>query len=83
MQKWEYCAVGPLEGLSMGRHPYLCHFTVEGQRLSRIEKTRGISERDMVAQTITQLGNDGWEMVGCGTMWKGDRHLLYFKRPQP
>ncbi len=29
---------------------------------------------------LNKIGNDGWELAGCGTLWDGNHHILYFKR---
>lgn len=81
MQKWEYCAVGPIRGGGEGEYPALVQFTEAGRRVTRIGKTRQTSEPDVLAQVISRLGNEGWEMVACGNV--GERlHMLYFKRPK-
>ena len=33
-----------------------------------------------ITKRISRLGEDGWEMVGCGNVSEV-RHALYFKRP--
>jgi hypothetical protein len=86
MQKWDYCAVGPIRKLSNGHYPELVHFTSEGSKKTRIQAARGVDEGDALAQAIAQLGEWGWEMIGCGAMSGGvhdeQMHILYFKRPK-
>lgn len=86
MQKWEYCAVGPIKKLSYSHHPELVRFTVEGCKRSRLQAPRGVDEDDVLAQTIAQLGEWGWEMIGCAAVSGGVQeevmHILYFKRPK-
>ncbi len=36
--------------------------------------------QDEVAKVLAQLGDEGWEMVGCGAVFASG-HFLYFKRP--
>ena len=85
MHKWEYCAVGPIKNVFYGHYPELVRFTKEGSKKTRIQGTRDIDEGDILAQTIAQLGEWGWEMISCGTVAKGVQeepmHILYFKRP--
>jgi hypothetical protein len=33
-----------------------------------------------VAKVLARLGDEGWEMVGCGAVFASG-HFLYFKRP--
>ena len=86
MQKWEYCTVGPIKKLSYGHHPELVQFTPEGLKRTRIQAPRGVDEDNMLAQTIAQLGEWGWEMIGCAEVSGGVHdelmHVLYFKRPK-
>jgi hypothetical protein len=36
--------------------------------------------QDEVAGVLAKLGEEGWEMVGCGSVFAAG-HFLYFKRP--
>lgn len=81
MQKWEYCTVvgfyiqgGDLETF----FPAAMHFTAKGLKIVEIKKPEHLE----VALAIAQLGEEGWEMVGCGNTG-AERHCLYFKRPLP
>lgn len=87
MQKWEYCAIGPIKdalGNWLGSSPRLYSFLPEGLRRDSIGKPIMLASKqaDVLARIIAQLGDDGWEMVGCGSA--GDEHgivhYLYFKR---
>jgi hypothetical protein len=89
MQKWEYCVVGPIiknfGGSDFaGYYPYLAVLTNQGPQTRAIFGESGMSENDHLANTIAQLGEAGWEMIGCGST--GGKyvtsHLLYFKRPK-
>jgi len=81
MQRWEYCVVGYIKGRLEGDYPRLIMLTNRGQEQRRIEGTRELLERDVLAQTIARLGEDGWEMVGCGNVGE-HTHVIYFKRPK-
>ena len=89
MQQWEYLTVGPIKRAHgfEGDYPYLTQLTNTGRKVARIAGKGGIAEGEVFATTIAQLGEDGWEMVGCGTV-NGTTagsvmHVLYFKRPKP
>jgi hypothetical protein len=81
MQKWEYCAVGPVAFAPEGPAGYdavLAAFSA-----ARLKST----DTDEIARTIARLGEEGWEMVGCGDIGPrplstGIMHYLYFKRPK-
>ena len=79
MQKWEYCVVGPIKQNFMGYYPQITFFTSEGEQTKSISDEKGMSETEILARTLASLGNDGWEMVGCGSTGR-ETHLLYFKR---
>lgn len=90
-QKWEYCAVGPVKVSQTleGHYPWMINFKNEGLYANRIQKQGQLNERDILAQTIAKLGDEGWEMVGMGTVpgaGSGEHnepaHLIYFKRPK-
>ncbi|MDP2937605.1 MAG: hypothetical protein Q8O86_14065 [Dehalococcoidia bacterium] len=83
MQKWEYCAVVGVGQASSSRHllpeyPALWHFAPDGCHLTEIKGKEALE----IAKTIATLGEEGWEMVGCGNT-DVKRHTLYFKRPKP
>ena len=102
MQKWEYCVVGPV-GVSFtekktpgvlipeaaarfpgpGYMASLVYLNSEG-----LTRPRVIDSAGALATTIAALGDEGWELAGCGTQGRGDsrgtvnlEHFLYFKRP--
>ncbi len=91
MQRWEYLVVGPVKypqgkGFS-GHYPQQAFFTPEGLLQSDIPgKGQPQQEANNLAATIARLGDEGWEMVGCGPYQgvSGTRitHGLYFKRPK-
>ena len=84
MQKWEYCV---LEGLYYKsiytplacKYPKLLRLGNKGLELVTDFKNRakGVNEIDAVAETIAQLGDEGWELT-CAL---GDASL-WFKRPK-
>ncbi len=77
MHKWDYCAlINVYETADEELVGYgISYFTTDGVQKSKIKGSE-------VAQVVAQLGEQGWEMVGCGTI-RGDRHCIYFKRPKP
>ena len=85
MTRWEYCAVS---GISTGGHilthyPYLIRFPPDGPEATHLKGTRDRKERDVVAQTIAELGENGWELVSA-VYAGGDfgTYSLWFKRPK-
>lgn len=100
MTKWEYCTIGPLQ-----RNLYPISQKQEDVCISLItsdgilESTIPEKEHDLsnyVAKLISHLGENGWELVGCGTCRAAanirtalfgvqpggvESHMLYFKRP--
>lgn len=88
MQKREYMVVQGFYGYGNNSldvaKPRGWRLTDAGRELVTDFKARpkGTTEMDAVAQFIARLGDDGWEMVGAGTMTENS-HCLYFKRPKP
>lgn len=85
MQKWEYCAVGPIKQLQThyGHHPRFLAFNPDDPQELSMSGMKGNESRNLL-KVISNLGRAGWEMVGCGNVAEyqgGGRHLLYFKRP--
>ena len=84
MQRWEYMVVGPIKFGSMsGWDAYYANayaITPDGARSLGLNDSG--DERSALATTIARLGEDGWEMTGCGTVGDEHRlvHYLYFKR---
>jgi hypothetical protein len=84
MPKWEYCLltgvfISPGDNVLACQNSRLYGITSKGLELITDFRTRpkGIDERMIVAQTIFQLGNDGWELAGIG----GTAGMM-FKRPK-
>lgn len=80
--QWEYCAVVGVFHSYMNRHlapkyPAIWRFTPNGVQVTEI-KSR---DPEQVTLTIAQLGEEGWEMVGCGNLDVAE-HAIYFKRPR-
>ena len=77
-EKWEYCRLEDL--LSSGFvSAKLIFFTAEGEKIESLRADEESSQRNAVAIRITQLGDEGWEMVGMGITGQGS-HAVYFKR---
>ena len=79
MTEWEYCSIyqitqngGWLTGVGMA---YKISFTEQGAKRQTLEH-----DPDALAKAIFNLGKEGWEMVGTGTVTE-HYHALYFKRP--
>jgi hypothetical protein len=94
MQKWEYCVITAMSSDRLAREkPYyvrtrrggkqfgsrVVYFTENIQQSLVME---GTTWADKLTQAISQLGDEGWEMVGCGNV-AAAAHSLYFKRPKP
>jgi hypothetical protein len=85
MVKWEYCAITGIyydtkEGwLSTGFDKRsLMSFrevAVYGEKIER-------SNPNDLSKAIARQGEEGWELVGCVPVARGDSHILYFKRPK-
>jgi hypothetical protein len=82
MQKWEYSRLAGMTQ-TFPEYPAYYRMTRKGNELVEDFKKlpKGTSLQDAVAQFIAQLGEDGWEMIGAGTVREGSSHCLYFKRP--
>jgi hypothetical protein len=90
MQKWEYCVIGPIKAAAaggwLGYYPVFFSFTtnITSDQMYALRKENGVSEQAVLAREIAKLGEEGWEMVGCGSVSEGtpSHHCLYFKRPK-
>jgi len=100
MTKWEYCAIGPLgPDLSPVRSEQKdiknLYITMDGVKRKSFPEPESFL-RKHVSHLIAHLGEQGWEMVGCGTVRAAanlgtaffgvqpggvESHMLYFKRP--
>lgn len=86
MQKWEYCAIGPITENGypdVVSRAQLVFFTDSGQKSTWIgeDKSARLPRWDVLSRVIAQLGREGWEMAGCGTVNELATHVIYFKRP--
>jgi hypothetical protein len=85
-QKWEYCVVGPIKNSVEweGQFPKQMFLTSEGVTELIVKGVRSMNERHMLAKTISDMGDEGWEMVSTGAVnMTYTAHFLYFKRPKP
>jgi hypothetical protein len=82
MPKWEYCAVwgisSIIRGLRKGSYVTDPDFWAMNRQGIKVAPMKGGIHQ--VAATIAKLGEEGWEMVGCGNVSEG-AHTIYFKRP--
>ena len=91
MTKWEYCVItgGKSKQPGFGTFcPGFVLFTKSGPKIKNLRGRGpdGSSEEDRVVRLIAQLGEVGWEMVGCGStggVAGESHHSIYFKRPIP
>ncbi|MBI9050479.1 MAG: hypothetical protein JEZ00_13745 [Anaerolineaceae bacterium] len=99
MNKWEYCVLTgvmvPTKGNFSGHYPHLFTFSNSGiseeldltkkGAATRPEGWEKATESEYIAAKISELGMQGWEMVGMGTgifnIGDGGAHCIYFKRP--
>lgn len=86
MAKWEYCAVVGLRrsgnNTVTSYYPSVEYFTAKGVQTVPIRGDTREDEIASLARTIAQLGEEGWEMVGCGNNSEVT-HSIYFKRLKP
>lgn len=84
MPKWEYCAIVGLSRYDkrlVPGDPAIWRFTPTGIEVVDIRGQQDVEAAE-VAQSIATLGEQGWEMVGCGNTSQF-HHVVYFKRPKP
>lgn len=94
-RQWQHCSVFPLNGVNRNAGKVtgaavISYIYGGGFQTEKIEATVDESansltnaENSALAKAISKLGNDGWEMVGEGTLFpadSGDQKVLYFKR---
>ena len=84
MKNWEYCSIAPIKVIDgVYKDTRLVRFTLDGVlKVPVVEVARTHNVEDAIAITIAKLGEDGWEMVGCGNL-ETDMHTIYFKRVKP
>ena len=84
MQQWEYCAISFLElpagerGPLQVRYPVVERFSQGGGELEGWD-IDGSGWAD-ISERIFQLGEQGWEMVGCSDT--ESYHVIYFECPK-
>lgn len=87
--QWEYCVI-PFVRSGYGEflcNPELWCLRTDGTQVTRIPlpprfTSKGIKRKaNAVMQAIARLGEEGWELVGCGNDDPAG-HMLYFKRPK-
>ncbi len=82
--RWEYCAVSKAQfvGSPRGGQYWITYFRGNNVRVETVEA--GVMENGL-AKAVSRLGEEGWEMVGEGTLDIGPGRgsppsALYFKR---
>lgn len=73
MQKWEYFVIEEV---------YVNQGSLLGGRKVEVEVFDNVGKKVKmpIQQLMTSMGENGWELVGCGTLSSGNSHSLYFKR---
>lgn len=81
MNKWDYCSIAPVKVVGGAyKDTQLVRYALEGVlNVPVVEVARTHNVEDAIAITIAKLGDDGWEMVGCGNL-ETNMHAIYFKR---
>lgn len=83
-QTWEYCALSrsAYVGSSRGGLFWISYFRESGVQVVEVEDTA--VERNGPAKAMAKLGEEGWELVGEGTLdiGRGSIKALFFKRPK-
>jgi hypothetical protein len=84
--RWEYCAVSKAQFVASARagQYWITYFRGTNVRVETVEA--GVTENGM-AKAVSRLGEEGWEMVGEGTLDMGPGRgtpptAIYFKRPR-
>jgi hypothetical protein len=82
--RWEYCAVSKAQfvGSPRGGQYWITYFRGNNVRVETVEAS--VTENGL-AKAVSRLGDEGWEMVGEGTLDIGPGRgeppaALYFKR---
>ncbi len=83
MQKREYSTLGPIEFSSASfkwipNEPARIKFTSNGMSEEgfKIDEQSSLKDvQDEVAKALAHLGDDGWEMVGCGAVFAAGHFL--------
>ena len=83
--RWEYCALSKASyvGSSRGGIYWISYFRETGVHVVEVEESA--SDKNGMTKAIARLGEEGWEMVGQGSLdvRAGTAvNALYFKRPK-
>lgn len=85
-ERWEYCALTKAQypGTVRAGQYWISYFRGNNVRVELVEAS--VTENP-VAKAISKLGEEGWEMVGEGTLDMGPGRgtppqAIYFKRPR-
>ncbi len=67
---------------NMTNRKYKCVFLEYnlGEKMKRFEYCQRKITTCISDDELNKIGNDGWELAGCGTLWDGNHHILYFKK---
>jgi hypothetical protein len=94
-RRWEYCTAQAMEVYGRGNDRTIgvasvCHLRASGAQCVRLEtavdgpleKSAARAGADSLAKVVSELGQNGWEMVGegLGPGDKNEKRSLYFRR---
>ncbi len=95
VRKWEHCSVSPVNSITQSGGKVIgtaliSYVSGNGYRTEKVEATIDGSQSAMnlatsnaVAKAVSKLGDEGWEMVGEGTILAESSEgpkVLYFRR---
>jgi hypothetical protein len=95
VQKWEYCTVFPVNKIHRNDSKItgtavISYMRGSGYQSEKVEATieggvnsLNLATHNALAKAISKLGDEGWEMVGEGTLLSessSNQKVLYFKR---
>ena len=95
MRKWEHCSVSPINSVSQSSGKLtgaaiISYVSGNGYRTEKVEASvdGGVSAMNLatnnaLAKAVSKLGDEGWEMVGEGTLLpesSSGQKVLYFRR---
>ena len=70
MKRYEYCII---DGVDNTGHNFNSKLAFSNGQVVEIASKK-------LTNVLYVLGEDGWEMVGCGSETEGSYHTIYFKR---
>ncbi len=95
MRRWEHCSVFPVNGVykNAGKvtgTAVISYMRGGGYQSEKVEATvndsassMSVAQSNALAKAVSKLGDEGWEMVGEGTLFpdsSSNQKVLYFRR---